>query len=49
MFAFWLTDPFNGLDEALAFVGRLIANYDLAGKRPREFLNEFHEATSVQT
>jgi hypothetical protein len=49
MFALCLTDPFNRLNMALAFFGRLIANYRLARKRPAEFVNELHKATSVQT
>jgi hypothetical protein len=49
MFALWLPDPFNRLDEALALFGRLIANHDLAGRRPAEFVNELHKVTSVQT
>ena len=49
MFALCLTDPFNRLNMALAFFRRLIANYHLAGKRPAAFVNELHEATSVQT
>src|SRR5262245_13375008 len=45
--SFRLTDPFNRLDAALAFFGRFIGYYDIAGKRPAEFVNELHEVISV--